>query len=87
MIFEHHPPSSRSIIMIYRKSNKGCRSLVWMKKILKMSNIKRNHKNGERRDRLSWRNVRGIGNIGKAKGHVELMRDVKKRLEKRWICC
>lgn len=58
-----------------------------MKKILKMSNIKRNHKNGERRDRLSWRNVRGIGNIGKATGHVELMRDVKKRLEKRWICC
>lgn len=56
-----------------------------MKEVLKMCNIKRNHKRCGRRDRFSWRNVRG--SIGKAKAQVELVRDVIKRLEKRWICC
>lgn len=88
MIFKHHLPSSRTIIMIYRKASKGSRNPMWMKKeVLKMCNIKRNHKRGGWKDRLSWRNVRGLGGVGKAEAQVELVRDVIKRLEKRWICC
>lgn len=87
MIFKHHPPSSRTIIMIYEKASKGSRSPVWMKEVLKTCNIKRNHKRGGRRDRLFWRNVRGVGSLQKGKAQVELVRDVIKRLEERWICC
>lgn len=74
--------------MIYRKGKKGSGSPVWMKKeVLKMCNIKRNHKGGGRRKKLSWRNVKGIGSAGKAKAQMEQVRDEIKRLEKRWICC
>lgn len=35
---------------------------MWMKKeVLKIYTIKKNHERGGRRDRLSWRHVRGIG--------------------------